>query len=529
MNKDSGWDASASWNGYMYQGKVALLVLLETLNKIKESGVVDLEKEISKYWIESEGIEDFAIGYEDKYISIHQVKNKKDENIGDYAEALSNIVNRLRDHTNIKNGYLHTKNRIAVSNWNEDILKLLMNYYPQKIQDLKKIYEKKDVFESTYNDIMGKFNENRRRFNRKTSDINKLIIDQINIDTKVSEKSDATKNVFKDALEKVLEKEKNNYQFTAKEEVIEKIKLYCYQDNSQFCESLKIIELSELEIEKYWGDISEFKKPQIDIYYIKLLEIINSNITGRAENSIDKIKIPFNDFLNIINSSELCKNTKEQKLLELKSMFLKQKATFCSDEICEVKNIDNCEKCCLDKITNIIMCSTLVDLEAIFRIMSLHKPGDITEVGVEIFNTISLDTPFFSSITEINKEFFIKEFKVICEVKDRYMMATTIFASKPQRRNEVITGLVDNNDIQNVCNKIITNYESDTCLMEIDTLLTEKINVDDIFIEACNIKAGKYEEMDENYDLKYTNITKTKKVGLMSIEKAKLQFGERKI
>lgn len=55
MNKENGWDASASWNGYMYQGKVALLIVLKTINDIEDT---------KKYWLESEGIEDFAIGFD---------------------------------------------------------------------------------------------------------------------------------------------------------------------------------------------------------------------------------------------------------------------------------------------------------------------------------------------------------------------------------------------------------------------------------------------------------------------------------
>lgn len=100
MNKENGWDASASWNGYMYQGKVALLLALKKINEVDN---------IDDYWLESEGIEDFSIGKSDMYLTIHQVKNRKDENLEDYKEALSNIVKRIKDFPHIENGYLHTK------------------------------------------------------------------------------------------------------------------------------------------------------------------------------------------------------------------------------------------------------------------------------------------------------------------------------------------------------------------------------------------------------------------------------------
>ena len=53
MDKENGWDASANWNGYMYQGKVALLVSL--------SKIIDI-LDVTDFWFESEGIYYFAIG-----------------------------------------------------------------------------------------------------------------------------------------------------------------------------------------------------------------------------------------------------------------------------------------------------------------------------------------------------------------------------------------------------------------------------------------------------------------------------------
>lgn len=47
MDKENGWDASANWNGYMYQGKVALLVALTKINEISD---------VTEFWLESEGI-----------------------------------------------------------------------------------------------------------------------------------------------------------------------------------------------------------------------------------------------------------------------------------------------------------------------------------------------------------------------------------------------------------------------------------------------------------------------------------------
>ena len=112
MDKENGWDASANWNGYMYQGKVALLVALTKINEISD---------VTEFWLESEGIEDFSIGKgkgeKKEYELVHQVKNRKDNKMENYNEALSNIVKRIRDYPGIKRGFLHIKNEIITDNW----------------------------------------------------------------------------------------------------------------------------------------------------------------------------------------------------------------------------------------------------------------------------------------------------------------------------------------------------------------------------------------------------------------------------
>ena len=52
------FDATPSWSGYNYQGKVALYVVLDKLCKLYEDG---RSAEISDFSLELEWIEDFAV------------------------------------------------------------------------------------------------------------------------------------------------------------------------------------------------------------------------------------------------------------------------------------------------------------------------------------------------------------------------------------------------------------------------------------------------------------------------------------
>ena len=83
------WDATNSWSGYNYQGKIALFVVLQKINDLICGGKIN---EIENYSVELEWLEDFSILYKGndgiQYRTIHQVKAKDKQNINDYGDAL---------------------------------------------------------------------------------------------------------------------------------------------------------------------------------------------------------------------------------------------------------------------------------------------------------------------------------------------------------------------------------------------------------------------------------------------------------
>lgn len=94
-------DATPSWNGYNYQGKVGLYVCLVNILNEARAGV-DLpafDAFLNEHHIEYEWIEDFAIKKNDTYLSLHQVKHKGDNKFTDHVEAIATILFR-------KNGVL---------------------------------------------------------------------------------------------------------------------------------------------------------------------------------------------------------------------------------------------------------------------------------------------------------------------------------------------------------------------------------------------------------------------------------------
>lgn len=95
-------NAAASWDGFNYQGHVALYVVLEMIYDLKIPYT-----DLAKYYFELEGIEDFAIFKNDECISIHQVKSSSDIiSYSDITHELKKIKKKLKK-TNSASAFFH--------------------------------------------------------------------------------------------------------------------------------------------------------------------------------------------------------------------------------------------------------------------------------------------------------------------------------------------------------------------------------------------------------------------------------------
>jgi len=97
MTKSVLHDATPSWNGFNYQGKVGIYVCLKIIsNKMIEESLEGnaLDEFLNSYAIQYEWIEDFSILENDQYISHHQVKHKSSTSFSTHIEALVTILSR---------------------------------------------------------------------------------------------------------------------------------------------------------------------------------------------------------------------------------------------------------------------------------------------------------------------------------------------------------------------------------------------------------------------------------------------------
>ena len=115
------FDACCSWNGYNHQGKLALFYAVQEITSLIHNDPSDTEdrEKLKSYFLEIEYMEDFAVGKLDEegnaeYISVHQVKDRKDTALSVYKSAIQGLAKHLIDEPSIKAAYLHVTRSLTL-------------------------------------------------------------------------------------------------------------------------------------------------------------------------------------------------------------------------------------------------------------------------------------------------------------------------------------------------------------------------------------------------------------------------------
>ncbi|MBE6052652.1 MAG: hypothetical protein E7212_01870 [Clostridium sartagoforme] len=130
-------DASSSWSGYQYQGKITIYIALQLINQCVKNPT---GMNVGKYFIEVEHREDLAIKKENEYISFHQVKARKyDIYMNNYLEAIDKLYDEKIKSPNA-DIFLHTI--VNIKDWSEEKYKELYKSKIKKDMDAIKLIEK---------------------------------------------------------------------------------------------------------------------------------------------------------------------------------------------------------------------------------------------------------------------------------------------------------------------------------------------------------------------------------------------------
>lgn len=257
------YDASPSWSGFNYQGKVALFHALSIINK-KLS--IDANFDFSGYELILENTEDFEIKIDDTIKTIHQVKAYQDAEFNSYKNALFGMALELEKNTSAE-GFVHTWKKIK--------------YKPKKgLGDL----------------LREEFSEVICEYLMSVSPISTIIGRAASGDKKIPKRSAIIRNAFPAKTENELLIILENI-WLDKNSSISRLACYLYPDGNDFCDLLDINNKIKYELSQAFAKRAILNsKKQIDNAFHFFLGEIDEYITSRhvTLGATDVLPIEFN-------------------------------------------------------------------------------------------------------------------------------------------------------------------------------------------------------------------------------------------
>lgn len=491
LEKDN-WDATNSWSGYNYQGKIALFVVLKKINELISMGKMD---EIEKYSVELEWLEDFSILYKGddgvQYKTIHQVKAKDKHNITDYEDALVKLYYKIVNYKTIEYAYLHVCKSINYieDEWNDNVKGLVLNCRQIKaLQDRIISYKsspmKKEEVEKIYTP-------------RRKSDINKLV-------KEYNEKYFANKKITISNVDEILDKILSDLQLQiemsqkdVKDEDIRKIELYSYPSGDVYCKLDEINDLIKAEIVNYWRNTraEEWKCADqgfCEMIFLCLQGLIDKHITQRhiQYSRITERRIGFELITEVLDSDDSVKRCEEYYLYNIKNKLLMmcgEYHEYCMDEWDSDEEREVfCKKCEVSAFYEYISKMSEDKIRDLIHTINPNVLKKIDEMNwAEYCIMDRYKNPFFKGLRDIKSTF----------EKDRDYIS---YVGKDRKLNLLTT--VGNNDgskkaLMRACGEIVANSDLYEILMDVNCLISRDLETDSIYDGAGDfLKEFKIEE-----------------------------------
>lgn len=496
-------DAIPSWNGYIYQGEVALITLLEKLLEIKED-------DVSNYFIGIEDIEDFSLYFQNRRISIHQVKAEQKRSIDSYKEAiykLAESLSKLNDSEVM--AYLHISQPLEGVSMDK-IPAIVQRYQNDQIQKWKQIVNDSKKFEEEFkllkNGITKNYQPNKTiRYERRTI---------LEIAMSIKNLNEFTEEIAIEAINQYINCLKDT---SFKPELLKRIEVYTYRDKNNYLSDQKALEYMEKLLYELWGKFGIIGREDKESQYRLLMqENVTRHIHERSKNSFMDKKMEFTIFSKLLKES--VPTSGEQRLLNEKEFLVNESRAYC--ENCN-KNKEYCSNCDVYKAVMWITSAENKELFFIAYMLSPNKKENILkQTGVHIFEELGLSDSTFLVLQKFMDKAQMEDFKIIYCFESIYYMLTSIYCSAGHKKLDALyTKISDNTNIENICDEIEKDREFAIERMEIDALIfgydasNEWIDVD----ECCHhLIHSSSEERQENFrEPSYAKITNKKKLYLM--------------
>lgn len=483
------FDATHSWNGYSYQGKIALIVILDLIiNKIKN------KESLEPYKLEFERLEDFSILKDDKHVQIHQVKSYGTESLSRYKDAIWLLLGKsvYKDYSSINKSYLHAAD-VITSN--------------------------KGVIDSTE-----KLLEVIETYDKPSDSKSKQIASPLELYNYVRENG-------------------------LKENAFSKFKLYTYSNGEKYCSLFNVNEEVKERIREYYICINKSTKleekglmeRQIEYCYNFLLGLIDDHINKRhinrqLESELHFKEISFIEFIKILDT-EYDKLPKsyyvyylKNKLIQIFNDFYSSQKEWIEDQLntqySELEFINECHEyeAGLEKIMGILKQiysdfdddDFLLFCNRITPHVLIKEEDGFLQVD-ELIITEFIKSPWISTLMALQKE--IDEENLLIKVNKQDYLPSTISHTYTipgtytvfQRRQAQATIEAT---ISDIVVKIINNKNIYKELYKIDNIITGNINA-----SLKNYIHKVTDNKDINNDKEGYHIMDIKNVELIDLEK----------
>ncbi|MBR7737210.1 ABC-three component system protein [Acinetobacter nosocomialis] len=261
------FDASPSWSGFNYQGKVALYYALKCINS--ES----IEKDFSNYNLMLEDNEDFEIVIDKTPVSFHQVKAYNESSYSKYSDALLEITLELSKNLNVI-GKIHTWKEIGYKSGCYDLKSSIKSDIDGILKEYSLSTEANSTIHKAASTVQGC---------SKTT----LII------------RNAFKNKSAEEIVQLLQ-----CISTEQNDALSRISAYEYEDKNLFCDINTINEKIKKQLSLALHNRSiPITENQLDKAFLHFLGMMDRYIIYRHEHKKNLIKTPieFTEIINILN------------------------------------------------------------------------------------------------------------------------------------------------------------------------------------------------------------------------------------
>lgn len=494
---DSGFehDATATWSGYIYQGYVAIYVALKQICRLLSSpDALDKETIGLIYQLEVENWEDVAIVREDEnrktYLSIHQVKNRQENNICAYKRALIQLMLEKgflnQQNLGVPEAYLHTSREIKEEE--KEINQLLINWKNSILEFYKKI----SVLARTKNDQVGP------GFKEKVNEIieqDPICLKRASYTYLLSDIVKCVKN--ENDLEVIIEAVKHLKEYLDKDLAIsgidEKIELYLYDGNIKSCNGNELYEKIVEQVEKYkciTKSSDNLIKEQYEYIADKLVGYMREQILSRHELMRNKKKykkhIPFAEMIQILDEGLYDYDTKAN-IAALRRIYDEAVSEYClisCDNACEGKDSYEC------KLFNSKDNGIDLSDEEFKKMCFSYNPNCSKKIKDrsclnELMQKDGLEESVFEVLRNVPEQYFVEENNrtrtVLNDFGDNAFL-TAIVGSKAQRV------------VKNIVEGINKNAELVSPVFEADKLITVHLHSNDETLWDSD-----YTEISEKY------------------------------